>query len=93
MDKREIKEAREEKEANNIYLGYFADVKNEYIIPIYVLGSTIDEAKTKLKEIKIAKYHLIEDNIKYHCKLGNLGNIRDRNRLIKNGYIKFKKER
>lgn len=78
---------------DTVYLGYFENKKDDYIIPVYILASSKADAKTKLKEIEIFGYNLVETNIKYYCKIYNLGNIREKNKLIKNGYLQFKKER
>lgn len=75
-----------------VYRVNFFDSKKEWVIPVDILAFNPDEALVKLEDIKIDRYKANVNGLQFSCLLDELPLVL-RNKIIQNGFIKYKRER
>jgi len=77
---------------HKVYRVNFFDSKKEWVIPVDILAFNPEEALGKLEDIKIDKYTANVSGLQFSCLLDELPLVL-RNKIIQNGFIKYKRER
>lgn len=75
-----------------VFRVYFFDKKKEWIHPVDILATSKKDALKKLESIKITNYTPYIEGVKFNRLLDELSLVL-RNKIIQNGFIKYKRER
>ena len=75
-----------------VYRVNFFDSKKEWVRPVDILAFNPEEALVKLEDIKIDRYKANVTGLQFSCLLDELPLVL-RNKIIQNGFIKYKRER
>lgn len=75
-----------------VYQVNFFDKKKEWVHPVDILANNPEEALKKLETIKINGYDPNIEGLQFNCLINELPLVL-RNKIIRNGFIKYKRER